>query len=33
MADAAQFRRMAALGMCANLFANHLFYWGDITTP
>lgn len=30
MADAAQFRRMAALGMCVNLFANHLFYWGDI---
>jgi len=30
MADAAQFRRMAALGACVNLFANHLFYWGDI---
>lgn len=29
MADAAQFRRMAQLGMCANLFANHLFHWGD----
>ncbi len=29
LADAAQFRRMAALGMCANLFANHLYYWGD----
>ena len=29
LADAAQFRRMAALGMAANLFANHLFYWGD----
>jgi hypothetical protein len=29
MADAAQFRRMKALGVCANLFANHLFYWGD----
>ncbi|GAP35791.1 amidohydrolase [Piscinibacter sakaiensis] len=29
MADAAQFRRMARLGMCANLFANHLFHWGD----
>ena len=29
LADAAQFRRMAALGLCANLFANHLFYWGD----
>ena len=24
MADAAQFRRMASLGLCANLFANHL---------
>jgi len=30
MADAAQFRRMAKLGVCVNLFANHLFYWGDI---
>lgn len=29
LADAAQFRRMAALGMCVNLFANHLYYWGD----
>lgn len=29
MADAAQFRRMAALGCCVNLFANHIFYWGD----
>ncbi len=29
MADAAQFRRMARLGLCANLFANHLYYWGD----
>ena len=29
LADAAQFRRMRALGMCANLFANHTFYWGD----
>lgn len=25
----AQYRRMAALGMCANLFSNHLWYWGD----
>jgi predicted amidohydrolase YtcJ len=25
----AQFRRMAKLGMCANIFANHLWYWGD----
>ena len=29
MADEAQFRKMAALGMCVNLFANHIFYWGD----
>lgn len=25
----AQYRRMAALGMCANIFANHIFNWGD----
>lgn len=30
MADAAQFRRMAKLGVCANLFANHIYYWGDV---
>ncbi len=29
LADAAQFRRMKALGVCVNLFANHHFYWGD----
>ena len=29
LTTAAQFRRMATLGMCANLFANHLWYWGD----
>lgn len=29
MADAAQFRKMAKLGVCVNLFANHIFYWGD----
>jgi predicted amidohydrolase YtcJ len=29
MADSAQFRRMAALGIGANLFANHIYYWGD----
>ena len=29
MVDAPLFRRMAALGLCANLFANHLWYWGD----
>jgi predicted amidohydrolase YtcJ len=25
----AQFRRMAKLGMCANIFTNHIWYWGD----
>ncbi len=30
MTTAAQYRRMAALGMCGNLFANHIFYWGDL---
>ena len=29
LANAAQFRRMRALGMCVNLFPNHHFYWGD----
>jgi predicted amidohydrolase YtcJ len=29
MADDAQFHRMARLGMCVNLFANHIYYWGD----
>ncbi len=29
MADEAQFRRMGRLGICANLFANHIYYWGD----
>ncbi|HEX5613227.1 MAG TPA: amidohydrolase [Burkholderiales bacterium] len=29
LADAAQFRRMKALGVCVNLFPNHHFYWGD----
>lgn len=29
MADRAQFKKMASLGMCVNLFANHLYYWGD----
>lgn len=29
MIDAPLFRRMAAFGLCANLFANHLWYWGD----
>lgn len=29
MADENQFRRMRSLGLCANLFSNHIFYWGD----
>jgi predicted amidohydrolase YtcJ len=29
LADAAQVRRMKALGACANFFANHHYYWGD----
>tara|TARA_R110002020_G_scaffold70247_8_gene182427 strand:- start:2505 stop:4166 length:1662 start_codon:yes stop_codon:yes gene_type:complete len=29
LATPAQFRKMARLGMCANLFSNHHFYWGD----
>ena len=29
LADAAQSRRMKALGLCVNLFANHHYYWGD----
>jgi len=24
-----QYEQMAALGMCANLFSNHFWYWGD----
>ena len=24
-----QYERMAAMGMCANIFSNHIFYWGD----
>ncbi|MEL6234308.1 MAG: amidohydrolase [Pseudomonadota bacterium] len=30
MIDAAMFRRMARLGICANLFANHIWYFGDV---
>lgn len=30
LADRAQFRRMRNLGVCANLFANHLYYFGDV---
>lgn len=29
MATPDQYRRMATLGMCANLFSNHVYYWGD----
>jgi predicted amidohydrolase YtcJ len=29
MADEAIFRRMHAFGMCVNLFANHIYYWGE----
>ena len=29
MADPAQLRRIAKLGLCVNLFANHIYYWGD----
>ena len=25
-----QFRKMKNLGMCANIFSNHIWYWGDI---
>ncbi|MFA9563417.1 MAG: amidohydrolase [Acidimicrobiales bacterium] len=29
LTTAAQYRRMAALGLCVNLFTNHTYYWGD----
>ncbi len=29
LADEAQLRRAADLGMCVNFFANHLYYWGE----
>lgn len=29
LTTAAQYRRMAALGMCANIFSNHIWYWGE----
>ncbi|HRW48620.1 MAG: amidohydrolase [Caldilineaceae bacterium] len=29
LASADQFRRMARLGMSANMFINHIYYWGD----
>ena len=28
-ATSAQYRRMAKLGVCANIFTNHIWYWGD----
>lgn len=30
MSTPAQFLRMRSLGLCVNLFANHLYYWGDV---
>ena len=30
LADRAQFQRMANLGICVNLFGNHLHYFGDV---
>lgn len=29
VAPESQFRRMAALGLCVNLFSNHIYYWGE----
>ncbi|TWP36031.1 amidohydrolase [Leekyejoonella antrihumi] len=29
LSTAAQYRRMAVLGMCANIFSNHTWHWGD----
>ena len=29
MTTPAQYRRLAELGACANIFSNHLWYWGD----
>lgn len=29
MATEAQYRRMANLGICANIFSNHIYYYGD----
>ena len=29
MASEAQYRRIAKLGLCVNLFSNHIYYWGD----
>ena len=30
MASPAMMRRMAAMGVAANIFSNHIYYWGDI---
>ena len=30
MIDRAMFKRMRAMGICANLFANHIWYFGDM---
>jgi len=29
LTTSAQFRRMKNLGICANIFSNHIWYWGD----
>jgi predicted amidohydrolase YtcJ len=29
LTTAAQYRKMAKLGLCANLFINHIWYWSD----
>ncbi len=29
LTTADQDRRMATMGMCANIFSNHIYYWGD----
>lgn len=29
LTTADQYRRLAALGGCANIFSNHIWYWGD----
>jgi predicted amidohydrolase YtcJ len=29
LADESQYRKMSTLGVCANLFANHIWYFGD----
>lgn len=29
LTTAAQYRRLAQLGGCANIFSNHIYYWGD----